>query len=105
MDDGNGKSGSAQDNNFTVNGSKAVSRAEISIGELMRICFTENDRRCAGYDHRLCRPTTMPDLVRFALRFVRSGSIRPTGGHLRNIGLDEATGKLAETEIDDVECR
>ncbi len=64
-------SGNAQDNNFTVNGSKAVSSADISATELMRICLAENDRRFAGYDQRLCRPTTMPNLVRFALRFMR----------------------------------
>jgi len=28
-------------------------------------------RRFAGYDRRLLRPTTMPRLVRFALRFIR----------------------------------
>lgn len=67
MDDGGGK---AQDNNFTVNGSKAVSDTDISVSELMRICLEENDRRFAGYDDRLRRPTTMPALVRFALLFM-----------------------------------
>jgi len=38
----------------------------------MRICLAENDRRFAGYDQRLCRPTTMPNLVRFVLRFMRA---------------------------------
>ncbi|MCW3473704.1 ferritin-like domain-containing protein [Rhodovastum sp. RN2-1] len=70
MDEG-GKKGSAQDNNFTVTGSKAVSDADISVPELMRICLAENDRRFAGYDRRLRRPTTMPALVRFALTFMR----------------------------------
>jgi hypothetical protein len=69
MDD-SGKKGSAQDNNFTVTGSKAVSDVEISVPELMRICLSENDRRFAGYDRRLCRPTTMPALVRLALTFM-----------------------------------
>jgi hypothetical protein len=63
--------GKARDNNFTVKGSKAVSSADISATELMRICLAENDRRFAGYDQRLCRPTTMPNLVWFALRFMR----------------------------------
>ncbi|HZC95759.1 MAG TPA: hypothetical protein VE267_06470, partial [Bradyrhizobium sp.] len=62
----------AQDNNFTISGSKAVSSADIGAAELMRVCLAENDRRFAGYDRRLCRPETMPGLVRFALRFVRS---------------------------------
>ena len=64
--------GNAQDNNFTVTGSKAVSGADIRPAELMRICLAENDRRFAGYDQRLRRPTTMPNLVRFALRFMRT---------------------------------
>ncbi|HEX7390522.1 MAG TPA: ferritin-like domain-containing protein [Acidiphilium sp.] len=68
MDDG--KDNKKQDNNFTVNGSKSVSSEDISVPELMRICLEENDRRFAGYDHRLLRPTTMPNLVRFALFFM-----------------------------------
>ena len=69
MDDG--KQAKGQDNNFTVTGSKAVSSEDISVPELMRICLEENDRRFAGYDSRLRRPTTTPNLVRFALRFMR----------------------------------
>jgi hypothetical protein len=70
IDDGKGKS-KAQDNNFTLTGSKAVSNAEVDPAELMRICLEENDRRFAGYDARLKRPTTAPALTRFALRFMR----------------------------------
>ncbi len=62
----------APDNNFTVTGSKAVSDVDVSVPDLMRICLSENDRRFAGYDARLRRPTTMPSLVRFALRFMRA---------------------------------
>jgi hypothetical protein len=69
MDDGKGK---AQDNNFTVTGSKAVSDVEVSVPELMGLCLSENDSRFAGYDARLVRPTTMPALVRFARRFMRA---------------------------------
>jgi hypothetical protein len=58
----------AQDNNFTVTGSKAVSDVDVSLPELMGLCLAENDRRFAGYDERLRRPTTMPTLVRVALR-------------------------------------
>ena len=39
----------------------------------MAICLAENDRRFAGYDARLVRPTTTPALVRFALRFMQRG--------------------------------
>jgi hypothetical protein len=57
-----------QDNNFTLNGSQAVSGAEISPVALMRICLEENDRRFAGYDSRLLRPTTVPALARLVVR-------------------------------------
>jgi hypothetical protein len=72
--------GSAQDSNFTINGSKAIGSADIGIAELMRRCLAENDRRFAGYDYRLCRPTTMPRMVRFALRFVRARKPRASCG-------------------------
>jgi hypothetical protein len=68
--DGGGKP-QAQDNNFTLTGSKAVSDIDISVGGLMGICLAENDRRFAGYDPRLLRPTTTPALARFARRFLR----------------------------------
>jgi hypothetical protein len=57
----------APDNNFTVTGSAAVSNAEISPLGLMAICLSENDRRFAGYDPRLLRPTTTPALARIAV--------------------------------------
>lgn len=65
MGDGKGK---PQDNNFTLTGSQSVSSAEISPLGLMAICLEENDRRFAGYDRRLLRPTTTPSLARLALR-------------------------------------
>ncbi|WP_213294667.1 ferritin-like domain-containing protein [Paraburkholderia sacchari] len=61
-----------QDNNFTVNGAQSVSDVDINVPDLMRLCLEENDRRFSGYDTRLLRPETMPKLVRFALRFMRS---------------------------------
>jgi hypothetical protein len=60
-----------QDNNFTLNGSKAVSDTEIGIRELITVCLNENDRRFAGYDSRLLRPNTMPRQVRLARRFMK----------------------------------
>jgi hypothetical protein len=71
MDDGSGTRSKSPDNNFTVTGSKAVSDVDVSISELMGLCLSENDRRFAGYDPRLLRPTTMPAMVRFARRFLR----------------------------------
>ncbi len=72
---GIGRDGKAppQDNNFTVSGAKSVSSAEVGTGALMAICLAENERRFAGYDARLVRPTTTPALVRFALRFMQRG--------------------------------
>jgi hypothetical protein len=63
--------GGNQDNNFTLNGSQAVSDIDLSPLDLMAICLIENDRRFAGYDHRLLRPTTTPALARLALRVGR----------------------------------
>ncbi len=68
--DGDGKQ-VAQDNNFTVNGTRAVADVELSVPELMALCLSENDRRFSGYDRRLLRPTTMPSLVRLGLGALR----------------------------------
>ncbi len=60
--------GPRQDNNFTLTGSKAVSDADLSPAALMAVCLEENDRRFAGYDRRLLRPTTTPFLARIFVR-------------------------------------
>jgi hypothetical protein len=56
--------GPAADNNFTLTGSRSVSDVDIGVVSLMAVCLTENDRRFAGYDNRLLRPTTTPALAR-----------------------------------------
>ncbi|MGA3006062.1 MAG: ferritin-like domain-containing protein [Acetobacteraceae bacterium] len=61
---GMGSGDSAPDNNFTLTGSKSVADAEIRITSLMAVCLAENERRFAGYDRRLLRPTTTPALAR-----------------------------------------
>jgi hypothetical protein len=61
-----------QDNNFTVTGSKAIADVDLPIAALIDICLAENERRMAGYDPRLLRPMTVPRLVRFARRFMRT---------------------------------
>jgi hypothetical protein len=61
----------APDYNFTLTGSKAVSDVDINPLDLMVICLSENDRRFAGYDPRLLRPTTTPALARLAVRLGR----------------------------------
>ena len=63
------KDATPADNNFTLTGSKAVSDIDTSIPALMAICLAENDRRFAGYDHRLLRPTTTPAIARLVTWF------------------------------------
>jgi hypothetical protein len=65
------KSDKAQDNNFTLNGSKELG-VEITFPELARVCLRENDRRLAPYDARLIRPMFVPNMIRFALRFMKA---------------------------------
>jgi hypothetical protein len=60
----------SQDNNFTVTGSRSIG-IDLDAAALMDICLAENDRRLAGYDARLLRPTVVPQLVRLARRFRR----------------------------------
>lgn len=62
--------GVAQDANFTLNGSESLGGPQ-SAREMMDLCLAENERRMAGYDARLLRPTTMPRLVRLVRRFLR----------------------------------
>lgn len=71
---GTNRTATQQENNFTVNGAQAVAAVEIGFFDLMRVCLQENDRRLAGYDPRLCRPTRVPALARFVLAV---GKLRP----------------------------
>jgi hypothetical protein len=59
-----------QDNNFTVTGAKSVGH-DISIGALLDLCLSENDRRMSLYDRRLLRPRAVPALARLARRLMR----------------------------------
>jgi hypothetical protein len=56
--------GAASGNNFTLTGGRSLNEGEISVTSLMAVCLAENDRRFAGYDERLRRPTTTPALAR-----------------------------------------
>jgi hypothetical protein len=60
--------GSAQDANFAMTGGSAVG-GDLSPRALIELCLGENERRMAGYDPRLLRPTTVPALARLAQRF------------------------------------
>jgi hypothetical protein len=64
--------GAGQDTNFTATTAKSVSAVDFNTHDLIEVCLRENDRRFAGYDARLVRPTTIPKLARFALRFMKS---------------------------------
>ncbi len=70
MAKGMGDNTKAQENNFTLNGSKELG-VEVSFPELARICLAENDRRLAPYDTRLMRPRMVPAAIRLALRFTK----------------------------------
>ena len=59
-----------QDNNFTVTGAKSVGE-DISLGTLLDLCLSENERRMSLYDKRLLRPRAVPTLARLARRLVR----------------------------------
>jgi hypothetical protein len=69
MAKGMGENSKAQENNFTLNGSKELG-VEIGFPELARICLAENERRLAPYDPRLKRPKFVPWAIRTALRFM-----------------------------------
>jgi len=71
MAKGMGDNSKAQENNFTLNGSKELG-VEVSFAELARICLSENDRRLAGYDSRLIRPRFVPAMIRLALKVIRA---------------------------------
>lgn len=62
-------SGEMQDANFAVTGSEQMG-IDIQPRELFEICLAENDRRMAGYDQRLLRPTVVPRMIRLVNRFL-----------------------------------
>jgi hypothetical protein len=63
---GIGDNSRAQENNFTLHGSKELG-VEVTFTELARLCLTENDRRLAPYDPRLIRPRLVPAAMRLAI--------------------------------------
>ncbi|MDN8036295.1 ferritin-like domain-containing protein [Burkholderia vietnamiensis] len=62
--------GVAHDANFPATSTAEIGDA-LDPRELIELCLTENDRRMAGYDERLLRPTFVPRMARLALRFLR----------------------------------
>lgn len=61
--------GAAQDMNFPANVGDSVGGG-VSTRALIDLCLLENDRRMAGYDPRLLRPTTVPRIARLIRRFL-----------------------------------
>lgn len=61
--------GAAQDMNFPANVGDSVGGG-VSMRALVDLCLIENDRRMAGYDPRLLRPTTVPRIARLMRRFM-----------------------------------
>jgi len=70
--------GEVQDANFAMTGGSAVTGAELSPRLLIELCLGENERRMAGYDRRLLRPTTVPFLARIARRLLGRPKAPPT---------------------------
>ncbi|WP_458093792.1 ferritin-like domain-containing protein [Roseomonas sp. WA12] len=64
---------SSKQTNFTAS-SDSIG-ISMSAADLIDICLAENDRRMAGYDRRLLRPTTVPFWIRIGRRFM--GKPRP----------------------------
>ncbi|MGH8182617.1 MAG: ferritin-like domain-containing protein [Rhodanobacteraceae bacterium] len=62
--------GQVQDANFALSGGKHIDSG-LKLGELLQLCLIENQRRMAGYDQRLLRPTFVPHIARMARRFLR----------------------------------
>jgi len=62
-------SGKARDTNFTMTASASVG-VKLQPHELIDLCLAENERRMAGYDPRLLRPTTVPRLARLVRRLL-----------------------------------
>jgi hypothetical protein len=82
--------GMRQDSNFTASSAQAVTPVEIGFCDLMDLCLRENDRRFAGYDARLLRPTTVPRLIRFALLLTKPWTRKKKHRRLAEPESDEA---------------
>lgn len=55
--------------NFVVSGGNNLV-ADFNLRTFLELCLSENERRMAPFDARLIRPTLMPSLIKFVLRFI-----------------------------------
>lgn len=67
-----GKPPPKDDKNFTITSAEALSAEAMGFRDILDLCLAENDRRFAGYDARLLRPTTTPAIARVLRRFLRA---------------------------------
>jgi hypothetical protein len=58
-----------QDANFTLTGHQQIG-LDLNLSQLLDLCLAEDQRRMAGYDKRLLRPTFVPGLARLARRLM-----------------------------------
>jgi hypothetical protein len=70
--------GTGQDSNFTMSSAQSVAAVDLNFRDLLALCLEENDRRFAGYDARLVRPTVVPALAKFALLITRPWARKTT---------------------------
>jgi hypothetical protein len=81
------------DSTFTASSASAVSPVEIQVRDLMTICLAENDRRFAGYDSRLVRPTTVPRLARLMLLATKPWARKKASSAEVELGSDTDHGR------------
>lgn len=62
--------GGVHDSNFLA-ANRGTLNATLTPKALFEMCLEENERRMSGYDARLLRPSVMPAVARFALRFLK----------------------------------
>lgn len=62
--------GGVHDSNFLA-ANRGTLNATLTPKALLDMCLEENERRMSGYDARLVRPSVMPAVARFALRFLK----------------------------------
>jgi hypothetical protein len=65
--------------NFPANVGDSVGGG-VSVRALIDLCLAENDRRMAGYDPRLLRPTTVPRIARLVRRFLPGVALPESAG-------------------------
>ena len=74
--------GTVQDANFAMTGGSAIG-VDLAPRALIELCLTENERRMAGYDRRLLRPTTVPRLAALARRILPKPETSAAGAPVR----------------------